>query len=44
MADTLNAYLERITGRPDAGLRFVDRNERARWVGWTEVRDRARAV
>ena len=44
MVDTLNAYLDRITGRPDAGLRFVDRNERARWVGWAEVRDRARAV
>jgi acyl-CoA synthetase (AMP-forming)/AMP-acid ligase II len=44
MAETLNDYLDRITGRPDAGLRFVDRNERARWMGWAEVRDRARAV
>src|SRR3954451_16484357 len=45
MAETLNAYLERAGGRPeDGGLRFVDRGERERWMGWAEVRDRARAV
>ena len=43
-AQTLNDYLERITGRPDAGLRFLDRGEKAHQVGWAEVRDRARAV
>jgi fatty-acyl-CoA synthase len=41
---TINAYLDRIAGRPGAGLRFVDRSEKARWAGWAEVRDRARAV
>jgi fatty-acyl-CoA synthase len=41
---TLNTYLERVAGRPDAGLRFVDRSEKARWIGWAEIRDRARAV
>ena len=45
MAETLNAYLERAGGRPeDGGLRFVDRGERERWMGWAELRDRARAV
>jgi fatty-acyl-CoA synthase len=48
MAETLNAYLERAGGRPeDGGLRFVDRadrDDRERWMGWAEVRDRARAV
>jgi fatty-acyl-CoA synthase len=43
-ATTLNSYLERVTGRPDAGLRFLDRGERAHQVGWADVRDRARAV
>ncbi len=43
-AETLNDYLERITGRPDGGLRFLDRSEKAHQVGWAEVRDRARAV
>jgi acyl-CoA synthetase (AMP-forming)/AMP-acid ligase II len=42
--ETLNEYLERITGHPDAGLRFLDRGERARQVGWAEIRDRACAV
>jgi acyl-CoA synthetase (AMP-forming)/AMP-acid ligase II len=44
---TLNDYLERIGRDPkraDGGLRFVDRAEQARWMGWSEVRDRARSV
>jgi len=45
MAETLNAYLGRAGGRPeDGGLRFVDRAERERWMGWAEVRERALAV
>jgi len=43
-AATLNDYLERITGRPDGRLRFLDRSEKAHQVGWVEVRDRALAV
>jgi acyl-CoA synthetase (AMP-forming)/AMP-acid ligase II len=41
---TLNDYLERAGRRPDGGLRFLDRHERALWVGWGEVRERALAV
>ena len=43
-AATLNDYLIRVAGRPDGGLRFLDRSERARWTGWAEIRDHARAV
>jgi len=44
VSETLNDYLERVAGRPDGGLRFIDRSERARWVGWAEIRDQARVV
>ncbi|HEX3555740.1 MAG TPA: fatty acyl-AMP ligase [Thermoanaerobaculia bacterium] len=37
-------WLERAGQRPDGGLRFVDRAERATWFGWGEVRERALAV
>ncbi|HSS48334.1 MAG TPA: fatty acyl-AMP ligase, partial [Thermoanaerobaculia bacterium] len=30
--------------RPEGGLRFVDRTERAAWFGWAEVRERALTV
>ena len=46
-AETLLDYLEDLGRCPegaDGGLRFVDRAERAVWVPWTEVRDRALAV
>ncbi|HEX6863871.1 MAG TPA: AMP-binding protein, partial [Thermoanaerobaculia bacterium] len=44
MPDTLISLLERAGQHPDGGLRFVDRAERDRWVGWTEIRERARGV
>ncbi|HYO14035.1 MAG TPA: fatty acyl-AMP ligase [Thermoanaerobaculia bacterium] len=44
MAETLNDYLERAGHHPEGGLRFVDREERAVWFGWGEVRERALAV
>ncbi|HWM90470.1 MAG TPA: fatty acyl-AMP ligase [Thermoanaerobaculia bacterium] len=44
MAETLLDYLERAGRHPEGGLRFVDRAERDRWVGWAEVRERALAV
>ncbi|MFY9820382.1 MAG: fatty acyl-AMP ligase [Thermoanaerobaculia bacterium] len=34
-------WLERAGRRPEGGLRFVDRAERATWFGWAEVRERA---
>jgi len=40
-------WLERAgrrPSRPEGGLRFVDRAERATWFGWAEVRDRALAA
>lgn len=43
-AETLIDYLERVGTRTDGGLRFVDRAERERRMGWPELRDRARAV
>ncbi len=43
-AETLVDHLLRVEGRPDGGLRFLDRAERARWMGWAELRDRALAV
>ena len=44
MPDTLIDLLERAGQHPDGGLRFVDRAERDRWVGWAEIRERARGV
>ncbi|HEX7181708.1 MAG TPA: fatty acyl-AMP ligase [Thermoanaerobaculia bacterium] len=41
-AETLVDYLERAPGA--GGLRFLDRAERDRWMGWEELRDRALAV
>ena len=41
MAETLNDYLDRAGRTADGGIRFVDRHERERWVGWGEVRQRA---
>ncbi|HSK74831.1 MAG TPA: fatty acyl-AMP ligase [Thermoanaerobaculia bacterium] len=43
-AETINDYLERAGRHPEGGLRFVDREERAVWHGWAEVRERALAV
>lgn len=43
-AETLNDFLERAGRHPEGGLRFVDRQERAVWHGWGEVRERAAAV
>jgi acyl-CoA synthetase (AMP-forming)/AMP-acid ligase II len=37
-------WLEQAGQRPEGGLRFVDRAERATWFGWTEVRERALAA
>jgi acyl-CoA synthetase (AMP-forming)/AMP-acid ligase II len=44
VAETLLDYLERAGHRPEGGIRFVDRAERDRWVGWAEIRERALAV
>jgi acyl-CoA synthetase (AMP-forming)/AMP-acid ligase II len=44
LAETITEYLLRAGLRADGGLRFVDRNEQAAWVGWGEVRQRALAV
>jgi fatty-acyl-CoA synthase len=44
LAETIVDYLLRAGRRPDGGLRFVDRAEQARWVGWGEVREQALAV
>ncbi len=41
---TLTELLERASDDPEAGLRFVDRNEGERWLSWSEIRARARAV
>jgi acyl-CoA synthetase (AMP-forming)/AMP-acid ligase II len=43
-AETLLEYLKRAGRRPEGGVRFVDRAERERWVGWAEIRERALAV
>ncbi len=45
--DGILDWLERAgrrPSRPEGGLRFVDRAERATWFGWGEVRERALAV
>ena len=44
VAETLVDYLERVGTRTDGGLRFLDRAERERRMGWPELRDRARTV
>lgn len=44
MADSLTAWLRTAGRLPEGGLRFVDRNESALWVGWGEVRVRAERV
>lgn len=44
MAETLVDWLRAAGRHPEGGLRFVDRNEAARWVGWSEVRARAEGV
>ncbi|HVT59991.1 MAG TPA: fatty acyl-AMP ligase [Thermoanaerobaculia bacterium] len=44
MAETIHDYLFRAGRHPEGGLRFLDRGEQARWVGWAEVRERALGV
>lgn len=44
MTETIQGWLARAGRHPEGGLRFVDRNERATWFGWSEVRERALAV
>jgi len=34
-------WLGQAGRRPDGGLRFIDRAERATWFGWAEIRERA---
>jgi fatty-acyl-CoA synthase len=41
---TINDWLAAAGRRPEGGLRFVDRAEKATWFGWGEVRERALAV
>jgi len=41
---TLISLLERAAGHPDAGLRILDRQERASWFPWSEILKRARRV
>jgi len=41
---TLNSLLERAAESQDAGLRLLDRQERARWFPWSEILRRARRV
>ena len=41
---TVAALLDGAGRHPEAGLRFVGRDERATFLGWAEVRDRARAA
>src|SRR3990167_1387674 len=44
MPETLQELLARAAGFPEAGLRFLDRDERATWVAWPEIRQRAEEV
>jgi acyl-CoA synthetase (AMP-forming)/AMP-acid ligase II len=44
VGETLNDWLERAGQSSKGGLRFIDREERERWMGWTEVREQATAV
>ena len=41
---TLVSLLERAAGYPNAGLRLLDRQERAQWYPWSEIVRRARRV
>ena len=41
---TLIDLLERAGRHPEGGIRFLDRAERDRWIGWTEIRERAQGV
>jgi fatty-acyl-CoA synthase len=43
-SSTVNALLERAAVSTDAGLRILDRRERAFWLPWSAVYDRARSV
>ena len=43
-AETIVEYLVRAGREPEGGLRFVDGDERATWIGWGEVRAQAEAV
>ena len=43
-ADTLLDFLAAAGRTPEGGLRFLDREERASWLGWSEVRERAEVV
>ena len=44
MSDTLATWLERAAGFPERGLRFLDRAERATWLGWGEIHARSRRL
>ncbi len=43
-AETLADALERAALEPTAGVRLLDRRERAIWLPWSEILDRAREV
>lgn len=43
-ADTLSGALLRAADFPEAGLRLLDRRERATWLPWSELAQRARRV
>jgi fatty-acyl-CoA synthase len=44
LAETVNDYLLRAGRHAGGGLRFVDRAEQERWVGWGELREQALTV
>jgi acyl-CoA synthetase (AMP-forming)/AMP-acid ligase II len=44
VAETVNAWLERVDDQSKGGLRFVNREELDMWVPWEEVRERALSV
>ncbi len=44
MSEGIIDWLERAGRRPEGGLRFLDRAERATWFGWADVRERALAA
>ena len=41
---TVNQLLERAASFPDKGLRLLDQHERALWLPWSEVMERASRV
>ncbi len=43
-SQTLNQALVRASSVREAGIRFLDRRERATWLGWSEVHDKAQRV